>query len=88
MAVLISKRTLTMSKFIFLDHYNGRLNAFRHTTLRKGKYLSSTRVVNKFVKNLGEIDHHSKLKLNVQAELTATLKLISYEWNLIFCHAL
>lgn len=67
-------------KIYFPDHYNGRLNAFRHTTYGKESTLSSTRVVNKFIKNLCEIDQYSKAEIKRTGE-AATLKLISYEWN-------
>ena len=41
---------------------------------------SSTRVVNKFVKNLGEVHQYSKAEIKRTGE-AATLKLNSYEWN-------
>lgn len=62
------------------DNYNGRLSAFKHTTSGKENTLSSTRIVNKFVKNLGEIDQYSKAEIKRTGE-AATLKLSSYEWN-------
>lgn len=68
-------------KIYFPDNYNGRLNNFRHTTLGKENTLSSTRVVNKFVKNLGEIEQYAKAEIKRTGE-AATLKLTSYEWNL------
>lgn len=67
-------------KIYFPDYYSGRLSAFRHTTYEKENTLSSTRIVNKFVKNLGEIDQYSKAEIKRTGE-AATLKLISYEWN-------
>lgn len=62
------------------DNYNGRFNALRHTTQGKENTLSSTRVINKFVKNLGEINQYSRAEIKRTGE-AATLKLISYEWN-------
>lgn len=67
-------------KIYFPDYYNGRLSAFKHTTSGKENTLSSTRVVNKFVKNLSEIDQYSKAEIKRTGE-AATLKLNSYEWN-------
>lgn len=67
-------------KIYFPDSYSGRLNSFRHTTSGKEDTLSSTRIVNKFVKNLGEIEQYSKAEVKRTGE-AATLKLISYEWN-------
>lgn len=62
------------------DNYSGRFNALRHTTQGKENTLSSTRVINKFVKNLGEINQYSRAEIKRTGE-AATLKLISYEWN-------
>lgn len=67
-------------KIYFPDNYSGRLSAFRHTTTGKEDTLSSTRVVNKFVKNLGEIDQYTKAVIKRTGE-AATLQLTSYEWN-------
>lgn len=67
-------------KIHLVDNYIGRLNSLRHTTRGKENTLSSTRVVNKFVKNLGEIGQYSKAEIKRTGE-AATLKLISFEWN-------
>lgn len=67
-------------KIYFPDNYSGRLSNFRHTSYGKENTLSSTRIVNKFVKNLGEIENYSKAEIKRTGE-AATLKLISYEWN-------
>ncbi len=72
--------SITDIKIYFPDNYTGRLNSLRHTTSGKENTLSSTRVVNKFVKNLGEVDQYSKAEIKRTGE-AATLKLISYEWN-------
>lgn len=74
------ENTVNDIKIYIPDNYSGRLNAFRHTTIGKENTLSSTRVVNKFVKNLGEIDQYSKAQIKRTGE-AATLKLTSYEWN-------
>lgn len=67
-------------KIYFPDNYNGRLNNFRHTTSGKENTISSTRIVNKFVKNLSEIEQYGKAEIKRTGE-AATLKLTSYEWN-------
>ena len=67
-------------KIYLPGNYNGRLNALRHTTEGKENTLSSTRVVNKFVRNLGQINQYSKAEIKRTGE-AATLKLTSYEWN-------
>ena len=72
--------SITDIKIYFPDNYTGRLNSLRHTTTGKENALSSTRVVNKFVKNLGEIEQYSKAEIKRTGE-AATLKLVSYEWN-------
>lgn len=74
------QKTVDDIKIYLPDNYNGRLNALRHTTEGKENTLSSTRVVNKFVKNLGEISQYSKAEIKRTGE-AATLKLSSYEWN-------
>lgn len=75
-----NETTVDDIKIYLPDNYSGRLNAFRHTTVGKENTLSSTRVVNKFVKSLGEINQYSRAEIKRTGE-AATLKLTSYEWN-------
>jgi hypothetical protein len=72
--------SITDIKIYFPDNYIGRLSSLRHTTSGKENTLSSTRVVNKFVKNLGGIEQYSKAEIKRTGE-AATLKLTSYDWN-------
>lgn len=74
------ENTVDDIKIYLPDNYSGRLSALRHTTMGKENTLSSTRVVNKFVKNLGGIEQYSKAQIKRTGE-AATLKLTSYEWN-------
>lgn len=53
------------------------LYAYRHDS--EGS-LSSTRIVNKFVRTLGEVSHYQRAEINRRGE-AATLKLASYDWN-------
>nr|WP_314232994.1 nucleotidyltransferase [uncultured Moraxella sp.] len=62
------------------SNYSGRLNAFKSTVQWQENNLSSTRILNRFIKNLNTISQYSKAEIKKNGVATV-LKLTSYDWN-------